>query len=1240
MKNLDMGSKPCMKNKPRSLPGGNNMPISNQGGPRSEGAPFTGGSVKREREVQKPYKLSHQILSLTGISFQKQSVIGFTELTLIPARDSLRYIWLNCKQTRVYRVTLNDVLEVQFQYFDPLLEVTSQENKLRNLDHFNQCQTTAVTAVDPEQGRGELVITVPSEAQHMITEGKPIRVGVEFSLEYPQAGLHFVIPRCEGTLVDKGAHMFTYGYENSARLWFPCIDTWQELCTWRLDFTVEEGMTAISCGDLIEVVHTPDMRRKTFHYILTTPTCAPNIGLAVGPFEIYVDPFMNEITHFCPPQLLPLLKTCSKFLHESFEFYEEILSTRYPYSSYKQVFVDEAYNDVQCYATMSILNVNLLCSTRIIDQVYETRKSMASSVAQQFFGCYLSRQAWADAWLTAGISRYLMGLYVKKYFGLNEYKDWIHSELQDIITYEEEYGGIILDPSATPSDQHHPLHMGSNKDSQSSKDSFYFNIRNPHACSPRYAEMYYKKAHLVIRMLEFRIGQELLLQVFNKHLSLGNIAAAYKGHPVGWTNMLISTSAFTKAIFTVTGKDITVFCDQWVRQGGHAKFNMKFLFNRKRNIVEMTIEQSYIGDLGIRRYVGPLVVWLQELDGTFKHTLQIEHTLSKKEIVCHSKSRRNKKKKIPLCTGEEVDMDLSHLDQDSPVLWLRLDPDMTMMRAVEVEQPDNQWQYQLRHERDVTAQTDAINALYRLAKQGAVTTEMRNTLNAILENEQCFYKVRCQAAHCLTQVANAMVANWNGPPAMMQIFRKMFGSFSCPNIVRLNDFTNFQNYFLLKTLPVAMAGLRNTHKSCPPEVLGFLMDLFKYSDNSKNQFSDNYYRASLVDALAASVSPAIVAHDPPTITAEAIGEDIKKILSEVTRFLNMEKLLPCYKFTVTAACLQAMRILQRNLHLPPKSDIFKSYAAYPQFIDVRVAAIEQLVDGLRVEANHDDLDFLLTLVETDPVPQIRYEALRLMCKKPPFTMGHSHKLDRESLVERLWNLMSSGQPSDSRVRCAAMDLYYTMYGRRRPACIPHIDPAIVVNLRKPPNPPIEKVEVKTEEPPTTPVLVKREALTDDEELAKDKDIKNIEMLVQPQPPVLEDSKVFIKEGRRQGIGDSFESFEEALDGGGNSTPVLPGSLDDFSESTASLPGDAQNAAGFEPGMFEENGAGENGKQLHKVKKRKKDKKHKKHKKHKHDQKDQDKLDKLDKYIKEENLSSGSSNPGSPASPGNGETITF
>ncbi|KAL7642103.1 UNVERIFIED_CONTAM: hypothetical protein RMT77_007977 [Armadillidium vulgare] len=996
-------------------------------------------SLKREKEIVKPYKLAHQILSLTGINFTRQTVIGFTELTLIPTKDSFRYIWINCKQACIYKVTLNDTLEVPFQYFDPLLEICLTDSKLRNLSFLNKNQINSVISVDPEYSRGEIIINISSEAQHLIQEGKALRVGIEFSLEKPQSGLHFVIPSGEGSLAERSAHMFSYGHENSTRLWFPCIDAYNEVCTWRLEFTVEESMVAVSCGELLEIVYTTDMRRKTYHYVLNIPTAAPNIGLAVGPFKIHMDPFMNEITHFCLPELLPVLKATSKHLHQAFEFFEELLSTRYPYSCYKQVYVDEAYKDLQSYSTMSIVSVNLLCSTRIIDQVYITRKALVLSVAQQFFSCFISRFSWSDAWLTCGISRYLMGLYVKKFFGFNEYKDWIHSELKEVIEYEEKFGGITLDPSSSPSDLNTASHHSGDSPSQggdSGKDKFYFSVKSPHACSPQYIEMYYKKAHLVIRMLEFKIGNELMMQVLNKHMSLGLIASEHKGHPSGWNHMVISTATFTKTIFTVTGKDITVFCDQWVREAGHAKFKMKFLFNRKRNIVEMTIEQTAIDELGIKRYVGPLVVWLQELDGTFKHTLQIEHIVAKKEIVCHSKSRRNKKKKIPLCTGEEVDMDLSHLDVDSPVLWLRLDPDMTMMRSVDVEQPDNQWQYQLRHERDVTAQTDAIYALDKLARMGAVTTEMRNTLNAIIENEQCYYKVRCRAAHCLTRVANATVATWNGPPAMMQIFRKIFGSHTCPNIIKLLDFSNFQNYFLLKTLPVAMAGLRNVHKQCQPEVLAFLLDLFKYSDNSKNQFSDNYYRAALVDALSASISPALVNQDPATITPDSLPEDIKKILGEITRSLNLEKLLPCYKHTVTCACLRGIRTLQKNGYLPPKSDIFKSYTAYPLFIDVRLSAVDQLVDFLPVDGSFDDLNFLLNLIECDPVPYFRYQVIRRLALNPPFQMGQTHRLDTEELVDRLWYLMNSGQAYDSRIRCGAMDLYFALYGRRRPACVP------------------------------------------------------------------------------------------------------------------------------------------------------------------------------------------------------------
>lgn len=111
--------------------------------------------------------------------------------------------------------------------------------------------------------------------------------------------------------------MFTTRCDNNSRLWFPCIDSFSEVCTWKLEFTVEESLTAISCGELLEVVQAAEGgRRKVFHYFLSVPTAAPNIGLAVGPFEIYVDPNMHEVTHFCLPGLMNLLRWTSRFLHE------------------------------------------------------------------------------------------------------------------------------------------------------------------------------------------------------------------------------------------------------------------------------------------------------------------------------------------------------------------------------------------------------------------------------------------------------------------------------------------------------------------------------------------------------------------------------------------------------------------------------------------------------------------------------------------------------------------------------------------------------------------------------------------------------------------------------------------------------------------------------------------------------------------------------------------------------------
>lgn len=92
-------------------------------------------------------------------------------------------------------------------------------------------------------------------------------------------------------------------------------------------------------------------------------------------------------------------------------------------------------------------------------------------------------------------------------------------ELNEVVQYEEQFGGIILDSLQLPA----PLPIsttGAAPTSKAPSTSFYFPIKNLHTMSPKYLEVLIKKAHLVMRMLEHRIGQELLLQVHSPFYTL------------------------------------------------------------------------------------------------------------------------------------------------------------------------------------------------------------------------------------------------------------------------------------------------------------------------------------------------------------------------------------------------------------------------------------------------------------------------------------------------------------------------------------------------------------------------------------------------------------------------------------------------------------------------------------------------------------------------------------------------
>ncbi|VEL39464.1 unnamed protein product [Protopolystoma xenopodis] len=146
-----------------------------------------------------------------------------------------------------------------------------------------------------------------------------------------------------------------------------------------------------------------------------------------------------------------------------------------------------------------------------------------------------------------------------------------------------------------------------------------------------------------------------------------------------------------------------------------------------------------------------------------------------------------------------------------------------------------------------------------------------------------------------------------------------------------------------------------------------------------------------------------------------------------------------------------MRRLQRFGFLPVEPDLFFHFAKSGRYYDIRSAALECLVDYVRGERDQRALDWIFEEIieNTEEVARLRYETVRILIKVPPFQRGETgSRLDTTRLVERLWAIMNYTASYDARLRCSVSDLYFTLYGNQRPACLPLPEGLLLVRVRE------------------------------------------------------------------------------------------------------------------------------------------------------------------------------------------------
>ncbi|RKO92683.1 Bromodomain-containing protein [Blyttiomyces helicus] len=616
------------------------------------------------------------------------------------------------------------------------------------------------------------------------------------------------------------------------------------------------------------------------------------------------------------------------------------------------------------------------------------------------------------------------------------------------------------------------------------------------------AEFLTLKSPLVLQMLGTRMGKGLLQKAIGK-LCLSALSGEL---PSG-----ISTHHFLKVARKVSGKmELKQFADQWIYGSGCPRFLFRYHFNRKKMVIEFRFRQenTNAGSLGCTpKFTGPFTIRVHEPNGTFDTEVTLEDIEKQFDIQYHTKYKRIRRKPFPARRGtaarpdgdgaaapeeeeEEPEGDdaIGEWKGDEPERltfdWIRLDPDHEWISSISFEQPDFMWAAQLKKDREVMAQCDALEALYRLPSSAT-----SSLLAGAVADVSLYYRLRMQAAHGLARCATEEF-DWAGLRQLMRIYREAHCYSDRPgsSIPRSNDFSNLQEYFVQMSIVQAIATVRGQNGACPMDCRRFLIDLLKFNDNRGNEYSDNYFVAGLITSIGKTFGPsprppARPAPPPPVapralaapnagaveefgVQADSDDEDesnradgrlaseeeralFAEALEEVRRRMRLDNVVPTYHNTVTVACLKTQMWWMLAKLIPTNIDLFLDHTLYGHFLHVRLFAFDALLllDGLTTPPL---AHYLIGTIANDLDPYVRYHVARALAatvsvaaaKETPAgvgTLGGSGGVEpawetkrqriREDamLAANIWELMNSSNPLDHRIRTELIRFCETVY---------------------------------------------------------------------------------------------------------------------------------------------------------------------------------------------------------------------
>ncbi|KAK1359659.1 Transcription initiation factor TFIID subunit 2 [Heracleum sosnowskyi] len=866
--------------------------------------------------------VAHQTICLS-IDTIKRRLYGYTELQVIVPLNGI--IGLRAHNLVIENVKVDgEVAEFQLFPVHNHLHINN-ENKWSSVSSASLAADAArsvyLSCIDREFVPNLLIMCVSNELEQPLSEFKQDSklIRIEYFVENDESGIYF----------DKDVVYV----DNRTRCWFPCMDDSElQCCCYHMEFTVANNLVAASTGTLLYSVlnEDDDTARKTYVYKVEVPVSARLLSLLVAPFEIFADSDSGGcvLSHMCLPNNLARLRNTVGFFHSLFKYYEDYLDTSFPFGSYTQVFIapEMAISSLSVGASMSVFSSKILYDEKVIDQTMETRIKLAYALARQWFGVYITAASPNDDWLIDGLAWFLTDLFIKQFLGNNEAR-YRRYKANCAVCKSDDSAATALCCSSSCKDLYGTKCIG-----------FIGKLRS-------------WKSVAVLQMLEKQMGPESFRKILQRIVIRAKDA----------THSLRSLSSkefrqFANKIGNLERPFLKEFFPRWIESYGCPVLKMGFSYSKRKNIFELAVMRGFTAmpDTSIAPanskaesenreggWPGMMSIRVHELDGMYDHPIlpmagETGHLL---EIQCHSKlaaKRRPKNSAKPDGSdgNDEAPPGVSnniHCSNESPLLWIRADPEMEYLAEIHFNQPVQMWINQLEKDKDVVAQAQAIATLEMLPQP---SFSVVNALNSILTDSKAFWRIRVEVAFTLANTASEET-DWAGLHHLLKFYksRRCDANTGLP---KANDFRDFPEYFVLKAIPHAIAMVRSSDNKSPREAVEFILQLLKYNDNNGNPFSDVFWLASLVQSIGEL----------------EFGQQniilLSSILKRVDRLLQFDRLMPSYNGVLTVSCIRTLTQIALKLDgfipLDCVFELIKPFRSPDAIWEVRIEATRALLD--------------------------------------------------------------------------------------------------------------------------------------------------------------------------------------------------------------------------------------------------------------------------------------------------------